>query len=442
MVPTPASGATTTKYGTLLNNSTYNSEFTIHDIRNKGGLHTVSPWNRGMNTFAAVSTVLVIALVTVGLTDHRTPTNPTTKPIKLKLKRGTPWSNPNLNKTLIIQTWTVEEWIENMFSPPTHVTGRHLHNANNLEYLAYLQIGTPPVEYQLIVDTGSSNTWVSGKECKDMGCSRMKAFDSHASSTFLPSMNDFHLKYGTGSCSGKIGYDQIGLEGSSVRIRLALGIATSVDKFFEGVPFADGILGLGLRRLSEGRQTTFVQALFDSREISKKIISVSLREDASELSFGAVDHDVFKPPLTYTPFQKLRGTYLYYIIELQGIFVDGKKIPIDTTRAIIDTGTSVILGPSKDVRSIVSALGPTSVGVCSEKTIQVGIGGSLFSIPADVYNLDSDCTLGVQEDSLMPNVFIFGDTFFRSVYTVFDLDSMQLGVAPHKNMPSVVPVPY
>ena len=75
-------------------------------------------------------------------------------------------------------------------------------NPNHL-FLANIKIGSQSQPFRLILDTGSSITWVADINSKiEKKSKELNSFDPYSSSSckILPEM--FNIKYGTGECSG------------------------------------------------------------------------------------------------------------------------------------------------------------------------------------------------------------------------------------------------
>lgn len=67
------------------------------------------------------------------------------------------------------------------------------------QYYGKLGIGTPPQEFNVIFDTGSSNFWVPSMDCLSPGCQEHERYDVKMSSTYkqylinVNSDNSMHL---------------------------------------------------------------------------------------------------------------------------------------------------------------------------------------------------------------------------------------------------------
>ena len=107
-----------------------------------------------------------------------------------------------------------------------------------------IAIGTPPQEFKVVLDTGSSNLWVPSSECGSIACYLHQKYDSSASSTYKKNGTEFGIRYGSGEVSGFISNDILRIGDLSIKGQ-DFGETTNEP----GLAFAfgrfDGILGLG-----------------------------------------------------------------------------------------------------------------------------------------------------------------------------------------------------
>jgi len=97
-----------------------------------------------------------------------------------------------------------------------------VNNFHGSQYYGEINIGTPPVSFQVIFDTGSSNFWVPSSQCDSPGCNQHMKFDSSLSSTYKPyivkgSALDFEVSYGTGDIEGELVMDTISMGDISIK---------------------------------------------------------------------------------------------------------------------------------------------------------------------------------------------------------------------------------
>lgn len=139
---------------------------------------------------------------------------------------------------------------------------------------------------------------------------------------------------------------------------------------------------------------------------------------------------------------------------MSGITVQGNNVPITTSSAIsaIDTGTTLIGGPSTDVKNIWAAVPGSSpltgnnLGFygfpCSTKVeITLSFGGDFWPISSADMNVGTADTAGLcmgaifdfdvtnaGGGSVNPN-WVVGDTFLKNVYSVFRAKPPSIGFA-------------
>ncbi len=164
---------------------------------------------------------------------------------------------------------------------------------SNAQYYGTIQIGTPPQEFTVIFDTGSSNLWVPKVNCRNCGYwfinGGKKKYDESKSSTFKEDGSDFHIQYGSGDVQGFFSVDNV---------ILADDLVVSDQKFAEvsdagglGAGYImgqfDGILGLGFEGLALGGAKTVFKNAIDQNVVEKSMFAFDLGDNTEgELTFG------------------------------------------------------------------------------------------------------------------------------------------------------------
>ena len=137
---------------------------------------------------------------------------------------------------------------------------------NDIGYLATIQIGTPPRDFHLLMDSGSADMWVGSENCRSTNggtcvcltqsliskrlptSSSLKGnhnfLGAVGSSTFSDSGKAWNITYGTGAVSGTKATDDVLIAGLALT-RHNFGVANneSVEFTDNSVPF-DGLVGL------------------------------------------------------------------------------------------------------------------------------------------------------------------------------------------------------
>uniref|UniRef100_A0A9I9DMM2 Aspartic proteinase CDR1-like n=1 Tax=Cucumis melo TaxID=3656 RepID=A0A9I9DMM2_CUCME len=229
-------------------------------------------------------------------------------------------------------------------------------------YTTRLWIGTPPQQFALIVDTGSTVTYVPCSTCEQCGRHQDPKFDPESSSTYKPIKCNidctcdsdgvqcvYERQYAEMSTSsGVLGEDVISFGNQSELIpqRAVFGCENmeTGDLFSQR---ADGIMGLGTGDLSLVDQLVEKGAINDS---------FSLCYGGMDIGGGAMVLGGISPPsdmiFTYSdPFRD--GNSPYYNVDLKEIHVAGKKLPLSSSifdgryGTVLDSGTTYAYLPAE-----------------------------------------------------------------------------------------------
>ncbi|XP_062949646.1 pepsin A-5 [Cynocephalus volans] len=316
-------------------------------------------------------------------------------------------------------------------------------NYMDLEYYGTIGIGTPSQDFTVIFDTGSSNLWVPSIYCSSAACENHNRFNPDDSSTFEATSESVSIEYGTGSMTGILGYDTVEVGGISDTNQI-FGLSESEpSSFLYYAPF-DGILGLAYPSISASGATPVFDNIWDQKLISEDLFSVYLspdEESGSVVIFGGIDSSYYTGSLNWVPVS-VEG---YWQITVDSITMNGETIACsDTCQAIVDTGTSLLAGPTTPISNIQSYIGASEnsdgemVVSCSSidelPDIIFTINDVQYPVPASAYILDTDGVCisgfeGMDVSTSSGDLWILGDIFIRQYYTVFDRANNKLGLA-------------
>ncbi|XP_062365405.1 cathepsin E isoform X1 [Cinclus cinclus] len=328
-------------------------------------------------------------------------------------------------------------------------TNEPLINYLDMEYFGQISIGTPPQNFTVVFDTGSSNLWVPSVYCVSKACAKHTRFQPTQSSTYQVIGTPFSIQYGTGSLTGIIGSDQVAVEGLTVSNQQFAESISEPGKAFLDAEF-DGILGLAYPSLAVDGVTPFFDNLMAQNLVELPIFSVYMSSNpespqGGELLFGGFDSSRFTGTLNWVPVTQ-QG---YWQIQLDNIQLGGTvTFCANGCQAIVDTGTSLIAGPTKEVKELQNLIGAVSVDgeyavECSNLSVMPDltftINGLPYTLSAQAYILVeygddmAFCTSGFQGNDIPPPtgpLWILGDVFIRQFYSVFDRGNNRVGLAP------------
>ncbi|KAI8449960.1 aspartic peptidase A1, partial [Phakopsora pachyrhizi] len=335
------------------------------------------------------------------------------------------------------------------------------------EYYGVVQIGTPPQPFNVIIDTGSSDLWITGStltrgttssssaSLPAMGAigspssssfaSTGASFNSSQSSSYKSSSTPFRITYGSGSASGLVGTDTVSLTGYTVNNQAFATVSQASSGLLSGD--VSGIMGMAFTSLSSTKAVPF----WESANINvfafgiTRFVNISSSneiEPGGVLTLGGLNSSLYKGNISYVNLK----SESYWVIAMDAVSINGQAIPGSQSDSVaIDTGTSLIGAPSSVVRAVYSQIpgaGPASGSYsgyyqfpCGSQTrLSLTFGGISYDIASDDFNVGAIDTRGETclgalfgvdstgststTSSSTPN-WIIGDSFLKNVYTVF-----------------------
>jgi hypothetical protein len=316
-----------------------------------------------------------------------------------------------------------------------------LDNFKNTQYFGKLEVGTPVQEFNVIYDTGSANTWVYGNKCGHPACKaqgrskyNMEASTSHQESTH----ETIELNYGSGDVRGTIETETCGIGGIQAKNYKMITI-TDVNEGSQQ-PFTngrfDGVVGLAFSGVAKNGMQPIMDNMMEHNP-DMKMFSFFLGStpgaSGSALYMGGVDQ-------SKTVDQQWRFHAVsreeYWQVKMTKVSIGGADVitcPDGGCKVAIDSGTSLLTGPSESIRLVTGPIVEKVHEDCSNyrelPSLSFWIDDVEYPIRGDDYIMffkdgtQDVCIVAVTPlDVAAPKgpLWILGDVFMRRYYTVFD----------------------
>ncbi|KAM5238194.1 renin [Ctenodactylus gundi] len=324
-----------------------------------------------------------------------------------------------------------------------------LTNYLNTQYFGEIGIGTPPQIFKVVFDTGSANLWVPSTKCYlyDVACASHKRYDSTESSSYIKNGTRIILHYGSGDVTGFLSQDVVTVGG--ITVTQAFGEITGLPL----IPFMladfDGVLGMGFPEQAVGGATPVFDNILSQKVLTEDVFSVYYSRDSGQLGgeilLGGSDPKYYQGNFHYVSVNKIGS----WEILMKGVSVGSTTLVCEEgCKAVVDTGSSYISGPSSSLKLVMDALGAQLyeqyeyVVNCNQTStlpdLSFHLGGRAYTLTSKDYVLQEHyddknlCILALHDMDIPPPtgpVWVLGAVFIRKFYTEFDRHNNRIGFA-------------
>ncbi|KAG5357109.1 Candidapepsin-5 [Yarrowia sp. C11] len=320
-------------------------------------------------------------------------------------------------------------------------------------YTTELELGSPAQKFRLLLDTGSSDTWVVSMDddydCGYGSCDYTGQFTKNKSSSFRDLEQDFAFYYLGGNAKGKWATEELSFAGKKVS-DFQFGLADSAF----GVDPLTGILGVGPKSLEsvKDKYSNLPEALKEGGYINKKAYSLYLGDDDGHIIFGGYDKAKFEGELVeHKMTDEKRIQVDYSNVRVSGVLCSPDEDSKQS--AVLDTGSvlsylddltlnrvfmkmPVFVGDYMDAQGAyqIQCMPPQFDISFKFGNQDIHVNGSDLIIPVsrNWSDLDDGCYFGITTNNNSNHRNILGAGVLRSVYTVVDLEDKTVSLAPVK----------
>lgn len=321
---------------------------------------------------------------------------------------------------------------------------------SDTDYYSEIKIGTPPQTFNVVLDTGSADLWVIGEELsriREREFELSPGFHRSNSKSFRSLDEKFQITYGSGSANGILGIDNVqqGLY-SFAEQKFAIVNNVSAHLLADNI---SGVMGMGFGTISSMNTLPFWQSTnisIFSFGITRlcDVRSSPTPKPGGIVTLGGSDPKLYSGEINFNDVID-EG---YWMIKVDAVSIDGEGIPgSQGLSAAIDTGTSLIGGPSQVVKTLFDKIAGARPGSGTYKGYYIyPCKASLevsFQFRNEVYRIDpvdinlgsvdankKECLAGIfsfnqpsnhsnlEAKKRLPD-WILGAAFLKNVYSVF-----------------------
>jgi cathepsin D len=217
-----------------------------------------------------------------------------------------------------------------------------------------VQVGNTQV-FKFIFDTGSSQIFLNSDKCKHRECITHLRYESKRSKYYRDHRQPITIAYGNGIIEGVISSDDFFIENLEIHDQTFTEIVKPSKGFFTNSYF-DGVIGLGLSKLAIKGTITVLDNIIEQKLLKSNMVSFYFDRTSGEgksfMGFGKLDSLFYEGPIDFHPIVSEK----YWQLKLDKILLGNTEISSckGGCKAVMDTGSSLISGPSDEVYKLIS----------------------------------------------------------------------------------------
>lgn len=265
-----------------------------------------------------------------------------------------------------------------------------LTNFKNSQYVGTISIGNPPQNIDVIFDTGSSNFWITSKDCLDPGCLMHNSYNGRLSNTYKKIGTRVEVEFGSGVVEGVFSKDTVNFGPLSIVNQEFGEILREDGSIFTKLKFS-GILGLSFPTLSNLKYTPLFDSIIHQKLLKKNWFSFYItdqqEEGQSQVILGEPKSLFYEGDIHWHKVSEES----YWQVDMDDIYLNGQPFSICTVgpcKLVIDTGTSVITGPTEDLEVLLQKIPLSECNdISSLPELGFKIGNFLYTMKPEEYIL-------------------------------------------------------
>ena len=195
-------------------------------------------------------------------------------------------------------------------------------------------VSNSPQSFNVVLDTGSSDLWVTDAGCT--GCGQgAPSFNTGASSTYQPAQDNagqpvpVTITYGSGAVAGNLVRDTVAMGGFQVQRQPWLLVDQTSSNLLDGSNA--GILGLAFDTIANTGATPFWQTLAENGQLTTPEMSFWFTRflndpSAQEEEFGGIftlggqNQTLYTGDIEFLPLVTNVGRQTYWLLDLSGTY--------------------------------------------------------------------------------------------------------------------------